>query len=151
MMHVQEIMQNSSYILIRGLYSSLNVWVRSFSRRHRYTSQVYHLILSLHAHSLGLCKGLSSLLKPSRHLNTDIFYISDDFSASCNKLLVSVGKNHKFKNNFIPMRVSFTSRKTTFCCIFPPIGLTKSIAIPLFFESGIGNLVWNIKWHHSWR
>ena len=72
MLHVQEIMQNSSYILIRGLYSSLNVCMRSFSRRHRYTSQVYRL-LSLHPHSLGLCKGLSSLLKPSNHLNTVIF------------------------------------------------------------------------------
>ena len=123
--------------------------MQSFSRRHRYTSQVYHLS-SLHAHSLGLCKVLSSMLKPSRHMNTDIFYISDYFSASCNKLKVSVGKNHKFKNNFIAVRVSFTSRKTTFCCIFPPIGLTKSIASPLLFESDIGNLVWNIKWHYSW-
>ena len=50
----------------------LNVCMRSFSRRHRYTSQVYRL-LSLHAHSLGLCKCLSSLLKPSHHLNTVIF------------------------------------------------------------------------------
>ena len=30
MMYVQEIIQNSSYILIRGLYSSLNVCMRSF-------------------------------------------------------------------------------------------------------------------------
>ena len=150
MMHVQEIMKNSSYILIRGLYSSINVWVRSFSRRHRYTSQVYHL-LSLHANSLGLCKGLYSLLKPSRHLNTIIVYISDDSSAICNKLYVSVGKYHKFKKNFIAVRVSFTSRKNTFCGIFPPIGLTKTIAISLFFGSDIGNLVWNIKWHLSWR
>ena len=43
------------------------------------------------------------------------------------------------------MRVSFTSRKTTFCCIFPPIGLTKTIAIPLFFRTDVGNLLWNIK------
>ena len=77
-------------------------------------------------------QGLSSLLKPSRHLNTVIFYISDDSSAICNKLLVSVGKYHKFKKDFIAVRVSFTSCKTTFCCIFPPIGLTKTIAIPLF-------------------
>ena len=84
-MHVQEIMQKSSYILIRGLYSSLNVCMRSFSQRHRYTSQVYR-VLSLHAHSLGLCKGLSSLLLPSRYLNTVMFYISDDSSAICNIL-----------------------------------------------------------------
>ena len=84
-MHVQEIMQNSYDILIRGLYSSLNVCMRSFSRRHRYTSHVYR-VLSLRAHYLGLCKGLSSLLKPSRHLNTVISYISYDSSAICNKI-----------------------------------------------------------------
>ena len=85
MMHVQEIMQNSSYIFIRGLYSSLSVCMQSFSRRQGYTSQVYRLS-SLHAHSLGLCKGLSSLLKTSRHLNTVIFYIFNDSLAICNKL-----------------------------------------------------------------
>ena len=147
-MHVQEIIQNSPYILIRGLYSSLNVCMLSFSRRHRYMSQVYCL-LSLHAHFLGLCKGLSSLLKPSHHLNTVIFYIADDSSAICNKLKVSVGRYHKFKKNFIAVWVSFTSRKTTFC-IFLQIGLTKTNTIPLLFENDVGNLVWNIKWHLSW-
>ena len=73
MMHMQQVMQNGSYIFIGGLYSSLKICMLSFSRRHRYTSQVYRL-LSLHAHSLGLCKGLSSMLKPSRHLNTVIFF-----------------------------------------------------------------------------
>ena len=144
MMYVQEIMQNSSYILIRGLYSSLNVCMRSFSRRHRYTSQVYRL-LSMHAQSFGLCKGLSSLLKPSSHLNTVIFYISDDSSAICYELYVSVGKYYKFKKNFIAVRVSFTSRKTTFCCIFPPTGLIKDIAFLLFFGINVRNLAWNIK------
>ena len=133
MMHAQEIMPNSSYILIRGLYSSLNVCMRSFSRRHRYTSQVYRL-LSVHAHSFGLCKGLSSLLRPLSHLNTVIFNISDDSSAICNKLYVSVGKYYRFKKNFIAVRVSFTSCKTRFCCIFPPTGLIKDIAILLFFR-----------------
>ena len=69
----------------------------------------------------------------------------------CNKLKVTISKYHKFENNFIAARVSFTSRKTAICGIFPPIGLTKTIVIPLFFKSYVENLVWNVKWHHSWH
>ena len=59
----------------------------------------------------------------------------------CNKLKVSFGKYHKLNKNFIAAGVSFISSKTTFCCIFPPKGITKTISIPLFFGSDVKNLM----------
>ena len=55
----------------------------------------------------------------------------------CNKLKVSFGKYRKLNKNLIAAGVSFISSKTTFCCIFPPKGITKTISISFLYFSEV--------------